>query len=421
MIQAFAEPTERVSLGFQIVYGLASASAYLALMPVLTILVPAQVARVDVAQTAANLAVVLPAGAVGALIGNPLGGALSDRTTSRFGRRRPWIFWGGLATTAGLALLANSYSVVWLAIGWFLVQFFGNILLSAYSAIIPDRVPANQRGTTQAILGLASPVLTIIAAYYLGQVQDFRAGYFAIIVTLVLLCAVFLSVYREPALPRGSFPHFSLKDFAASFWMKPSTKTEYGLAWLAWLFFWTGFGLGTGGFIFLYLQNVVGYEALFPGHAVKEGVSYIQILSTACGVPLMMMAAILSDRLQRRKIFIAAGSTLVMGGLAILFTSSDWVMVAIAGTIIGVGFTIFYSLGLTMISQILPSSASRGKDLGVINIASTLPQIILPGAGAVVLGFFDAASPAGFQILFGAGLVFLLCGIWLLMKIRSVR
>ena len=112
----------------------------------------------------------------------------------------------------------------------------------------------------------------------------------------------------------------------------------------------------------------------------------------------MMIAAILSDRLQRTENFYHWWFRPGDGWVWLSFRfSSNWVMVAIAGTMMGVGFTIFYSLGLTMISQILPSSASRGKDLGVINIASTLPQIILPGAGAVVLGFFDAASPAGFS------------------------
>ncbi len=100
------------------------------------------------------------------------------------------------------------------------------------------------------------------------------------------------------------------------------------------------------------------------------------------------------------------GVALVMGGMILLGVTSTWVAVACAGTMIGVGFSIFYSLGLAMISQILPSSSSRGKDLGVINIASTVPQIILPGIGAAVLGAFNTSSPTGFQILFGAGFLF---------------
>ena len=191
MIQALSEPSERVSLGFQIVFGLASASAFLALMPVLTILNPgpgrAGRCRADCRKPGDRSA--------------GWGGGGINRQSVGWRAQRPhnlpiWPpaaldFGGSLATAAGLALLANSYSVLWLAIGWFLVQFFGNMLISAYSAIMPDRVPVQQRGTTQAILGLISPILAMAGAYYLGQVQDFRAGYYPIIVVLILLNALY--------------------------------------------------------------------------------------------------------------------------------------------------------------------------------------------------------------------------------------
>ena len=50
-----------------------------------------------------------------------------------------------------------------------------------------------------------------------------------------------------------------------------------------------------------YIQNVTDFTALFPGHAVKEGLSNLQILQTFFGVPLMMLAAVLSDRFRQRK------------------------------------------------------------------------------------------------------------------------
>ena len=112
---------------------------------------------------------------------------------------------------------------------------------------------------------------------------------------------------------------------------------------------------------------------------------------------------------------------MVMAGMIMLTASANWTVVAIAGTLIGVGFSIFYRLGLALISQILPSSTSRGKDLGVINIASTLPQIVTPGLGAALLGAFAVTSPTGYQLIFGAGFLFLTGGIWMMRKIWSVR
>lgn len=421
MTQALQEPTERVSIGFQILLGLANASTYLAVLPILTILIPAQVTRVDLANSASNLALVLSLGAIGALIGNPLGGALSDRTTAALGRRRPWIIVGTLATSIGLAILANSQSVLWLALGWFSVQFFGNVLFSAYGAISPDRIPVNQRGTTQAILSLISPIFMTLGAYYLGRVQDFRAGYYPVILILLLCNALFVGLYREIPLPKGSALPFRLRSFLASFWIDPRQQPTFGMAWLAWLLIWTGYGLGTGGFLFLYIQNVTGYESVFPGHTVQEGLSNIQILQTLCGIPLMLLIGVLSDRLQRRKIFVISGVALVALGMLALIFFSNWTIVMVAATAIGIGFSIFFNLGMALISQILPSASSRGKDLGVVNIASTLPQIIMPGIGAAVINALGLTSPVGYQILFGTGILLLIIGAIMTRNLRGVK
>jgi MFS family permease len=421
MTQALQEPTERVSLAFQVLLGLANASAILAILVVLTVLIPVQVSQVNPERSATNLALVLPLGALGALIGNPLAGALSDRTTSRFGRRRPWIVAGAVATALGLAILANSRALVGLALGWFTVQFFGNMLLVAYAAIVPDRVPIYQRGATQAILGLISPLVMITGAFYLGRVQDFRAGYYPVIAILIACNALFVWSFHEPSLPSRAAVSFRLRAFLASFWINPRRQPNYGLAWLAWLFLWTGYSLGTGGFLFLYIQNVIGYTTLFPGHSMQEGMSQIQIAQTAVGVPLMMLAALLSDRLRRRKVFVSAGALWVIAGLFGLVASPGWALVLIASTAMGVGFQVFYSVGMAMMTQILPSAASRGKDLGVLNIASTVPQIVLPGIGAALLNTLGLSSPIGYAILFLSGALFSALGIVLVHFIQGVR
>ena len=58
-----------------------------------------------------------------------------------------------------------------------------------------------------------------------------------------------------------------------------------------------------------------------------------------------------------------------------------------------------------MITQKLPSASNRGKDLGVINIASTLPQIIMPWVGAMVVNEFGVENSLSYQILFLIGCV----------------
>jgi MFS family permease len=117
----------------------------------------------------------------------------------------------------------------------------------------------------------------------------------------------------------------------------------------------------------------------------------------------MIAAGILSDRAGQRTAFVTAGIGLIAAGYAILLLASRWEAVAAASVMIGAAFSIFYSLGVAMISQMLPSASNRGKDLGVMNIASTLPQIFMPAAGAALLNTLGANNPAGYTILFAIG------------------
>lgn len=417
--QALSEPTRPVSLKFQLLLGLANAGTTMTLIPVLTVLVPSQVTEIDPIHAANNLAFVLTLGALAALISNPLAGALSDRTTSRFGRRRPWLFVGMTGSAMGIVLLANSHSIPLLAIGWITAQFFGNILLSSYGAILPDYVPVRQRGATQAVIGLASPIAIILADLLFTRAQNLRSAYCPVIAILVISTVLFLIQYHEPALPKGNAAPFRLGTFLTSLWINPRKQSGFALAWLMWLLIWSGYNLGTGGFFYLYVQNITGYENLFPGHAVKEGIAAIQMLQIVIGVPLMMASGVLSDRSGKRKVFVMTGALLIFAGLVILAGFSTWPVVLAAGVLIGSGFWIFYSLGLAMITQILPSASERGKDLGVMNIASTLPQIIMPLIGALIVNSLGVTHPGGYQTLFMIGATASIAGFLIMRSIQT--
>ena len=417
--EALKEPTRPVTPGFQILLGLANAGAIITLIPVLAVLIPAQVTQIAPANSAASLALVLALGAAGALVGNPLAGALSDRTTARLGRRRPWLLVGMAGSALGLLLLANSRSITALAAGWVTTQFFGNVLLAAYGAVMPDRVPVAQRGATQAIIGLSSPLAVILSDVLFTQVRDMRAAYYPIIAAMVLLTVLFVLRYREPQLAKGLLPPLRLGQFLASFWVSPRKYPNFARMWVMWLLVWLGYTLGTGGYFFLYVQKIIRYESLFPGHLTQEGMAILQILQIAVGVPLMMAAGVLSDRVGRRKIFVTIGVALIAAGYIVLIFSRSWPWTVAASVTIGAGFWIFYSLGLAMVSQLLPSAADRGKDLGVMNIAATLPQIVMPPIGAAILHSLGDAEPSGYQTLFIIGAVSVFLSIALLRSVRN--
>lgn len=115
------------------------------------------------------LAVVVVPGLIVALIANPLFGLLSDRTPGRLGRRRPYVLFGTLANVGGLALMAFlpglvaqdhsgqvlSAGMLALIGGLMLVQLANNAAAAPFHALLPDLVPAEQRGTASGVMGLA--------------------------------------------------------------------------------------------------------------------------------------------------------------------------------------------------------------------------------------------------------------------------
>ena len=89
-----AEPTENVGWKFIAILALTNLGIWTAFFAPIQFLLPLQVEGMvgsDTKET--NLSVVLTAGAMVSLIATPLAGAFSDRTTSKMGRRRPWVLW----------------------------------------------------------------------------------------------------------------------------------------------------------------------------------------------------------------------------------------------------------------------------------------------------------------------------------------
>jgi len=80
-------------------------------------LLPLQISNIDPANKVVNLGIVASISVLLALIGNPLAGALSDRTTSRFGRRRPWIFIGAIVSALALMIMMSAQAFIMILIG----------------------------------------------------------------------------------------------------------------------------------------------------------------------------------------------------------------------------------------------------------------------------------------------------------------
>ncbi len=121
------------------------------------------------------LALVAGPGLIVALISNPLFGYLSDRTRSRFGRRRPYILVGTLFNMVGLGMMAFANSTLMLMLGLVVVQLANNAAAAPFHALLPDLVPAGQRGKASGYMGLGQMLGTILGGSLPGIVFGVNA------------------------------------------------------------------------------------------------------------------------------------------------------------------------------------------------------------------------------------------------------
>lgn len=373
------------------------------------ILLPQQLTLLDADNKVANLAIVSTIGAFLAMVAQPIAGQISDRTRSRFGRRAPWMLLGAFGGALALVGLAFANSLLGIAIAWSLVQILFNFAQGPLTAIMPDRVPVRRRGTFATLtgIGLMGGALAgqIIGALFFDSLTAgylFFAGFVVIAITLFI---VFNPDRSSADLPREPF---SFVDFLKTFWVNPIAYPDFFWAFTGRLLLYTGYFAVTGYQLFI-LTDYLGVES--PASVIP----LLGLISLAGILIATIISGPLSDKLGRRKIFVFLSSAVV--GLAMLVpwiapTFESWVIfVAISGF----GFGMFQAVDQALMSMVLPSAKSFAKDLGVVNIAATLPQTLAPGvAGIIVIAF-------GYAGLFPIGIALSILGALAVWPIKAVR
>ena len=400
----------RTSARFVAIYALAYAALWLALLTPAIITLALRVRQLAPGNAAEPISRVLMAGAIVALISNPIFGALSDSTRSRFGRRRPWLVGGVLCGCASLAVIGLAPTVEIVLLGWCAAQLSFNAVLAAMVAIIPDRIPAAQRGTVVGILGVCMPVGQITGTFLVQQLAFNMTlslvvpGVIGVIGVLVLV----LALGREPAAARAN-PIETVESAPAG----PRSHRDFAWAWLSRVFFTTGS---------CFLQAYQPFFLLDALHEDPADVPRLMSRSTLVQAAMVVMWSLisgrLSDRSGRRKPFVMAGSTLQGLGLWIIAVSHSYTMLLVGVGLVGMGHGVYEGVDLALVTDVLPDRARHAaKDLGLLNVANTLPQVIAPLAAPAIL----AISRGDYMLLFAvAGAVAVLGSIFLL-PLKKVR
>jgi MFS family permease len=410
---------------------------FAALLP---IVVPMQVLQfvtpgvVGSARQAVFLGVLTALGALMSLVLQPVVGALSDRTRTRLGRRRPYIAAGGIMLLGGLIMLALAHEVVPFVAGLFLVVVANTVSGAAYQGLVPDRVPARQRGIAAGYIGLMSILGTIgsltVAALLLGHgqahgwpslagIQLGASLYYALGAGVVLtgLVVTLLSVHEEsrPSAPAQridgvSFPRGRSRPHWLAVWRHPN------FVWVLLTRSFTTLGLMLFmTFVEYYLARVAHIATFLQTTASNTIMALVGALS------ITVVLGHVSDRM-RRRVPLICGATALMALVAMTFVVAPgrlplWPL----GLMFGIGYGGFTSVNWALAIDALPSTEEAGKDLGVWSMAATLPTVFAPALGSLVIA--GAArfgqTALGYRAVFALATLSLIVGAICVSRVRE--
>lgn len=407
---ALAEPTEPVGRAWVVWLSLISIAVWAGFFGPIQVLLAQQAEAVDAAHKETVLALVTGLGAAVSTVLNPVWGAFSDRTVLRIGRRLPWVLGGLVVGVVAMVVLSQATTVLAMCVGWCLAQGGLNAMLAAITATVPDQVPVLQRGAVGGWLAIAQTLGVVLGSGIAMATGSIAAGYLTTAGLLVVLSLPYCLDSRDVALAPEDRPPFDALRFVRSFWVSPREHPDFAWAWI------TRFLMNLANALLLlyllyYLQDAVDLSR----KAAEAGVFRLTLLYAVLTVVTAILGGIWSDRLARRKVFVTVSGYVIAAALLLLAFVHSYPGAYVGAAILGIGFGIYTAVDFALITQVLPTDADRAKDLGVINIANALPQVLAPGVAALVLGL-----GAGYPTLYVLAALAAVVGSFLVRRIVGV-
>ncbi|HEY2982052.1 MAG TPA: MFS transporter [Anaerolineales bacterium] len=404
---------------------------------ILIILMPSQIkAAVGDATKGSALGLALAAGAFISMLAAPIFGALSDRIRLPGGRRKPWIVIGTLGNVVSLIGLAylikpgHPESVVVWSVAFLFVELFNNIATAPYSALIPDLVATEQRGSASGFLGLMTMLGT-----FAGGVMGFLVGplgiptvYFILMGVMLLGMLVTVFGVHELDVPRVIVP-FKLGEFLRGM-LDPFKHSDFTWVFLTRLLVTMGI-FTVQEFIQYYMGDVIGAPFVLAGFGTvadtaEAAVSFFLPALLLGAIITTVVAGVLSDKYGRKLMVYISGA--LMGAVCLVFIlTHSFTIAVLMGVVFGLGYGAYQSVDWALAADVLPSMDDYAKDMGVWHVAFVLPQVIATPVAGFLLDNFQPIGAArnipnlGYTVIFLVAVVYFVLGTVFVKQIKGVR
>ena len=356
-------------------------------------------------------------------------GAYSDRSTHRWGRRRPYLVGGTMLGIGALLLLGAARSFWPFAGALILVQLFTNAAMGPFTALLPDTVNPREHGKASGFMGVARLVGDtgglILAGMLLSQASLDGASAEVLRAfadrRMFLLCAViagfmFLTMLYTCWTIRER-PLRSRPD--ASTWQIITGSFDVDIRGNP-DFFWLSLSRAVTNIgFYMFLEVLLFYVEYTLGDPDPERTTMIIMLPAIGAAALSSIpSGMLSDRIGRRRLIFLAQFLMALGAVGFALGSSITVAL-IAAIPAGLAYGVFTAVEWALACNLLPRGESA-RYLGVWNASAVVPQVIaFPIAGALGSALSQVSPGLGWRVDFGLTIVCCLLGAWFLRHVHE--
>ena len=357
------------------------------------------------------------AGPFTGMVVQPIVGALSDRTNTRFGRRRPYLLLGAILASIALIAFPNSqniinglFSSIGIAVPTFAALFFAaimiwiidacvNIAQGPYRALIPDTMPQEHHSVANSFLSFAIGLGSVIAAgtapilkWAFGFQMSINAQFYmaaiAFSLGMIWTCLTINELKnkcenQENESDKSKVSSSFFNDLKEFFLLSP----EVGK--ICWMQFFTW--IGTMCMMIFFTQytihTIYGVPDLTSvSEAVKTqfeqatlngtnlssiGFATFNLICFIISIPI----GILSSKFGNKKVHIISLLSMALSFLGLTFVKDIPSVMFFMG-LAGIGWASTLSLPFAMLSQYI-KPGTEGSVMGIFNIFIAGPQVFV--------------------------------------------
>ncbi|MGJ3190107.1 MFS transporter [Paenarthrobacter sp. FR1] len=338
-----------------------------------------------------GLSTILLVGSVLAVLGSPFFGTLSDRTRGRFGRRRPWLVAGGSLMLLGGIITGTAPNLATVAVGWAIAQLGFSATISSFFALIPDLIPDRLRGRVSGGIGMVTSLVVLGGITFASQNVTNAIVLMTApsIVSFIAIIGLVLYIGRRDASPVDlPMNRYGITEFLGSFVINPLKNHDFAWNWIS--RFLLGISMvGLQTYATYFLIDAVGFDV----QGAASHYATVTAISTPISIVCFLASGWLSDKLGRRKVFVIAAAIVCGVGFVVASISPTATGFLIAFLVLTVGQSFYLTVDVAIAAAVIPDHSQAAKAMGVYQVSTTAPGLIVPIIGAAVLTTSAAYVP----------------------------